>query len=328
MGSIRNETCSYGQEIKMRVNACRSARKEIGALTNSKHLSSNPKLHLVKAFGFSRLFYNVASIPFWPKGSLKVFSQAYCASMRAALLKRDDDGACVKSSHADLFKKLKIFSFDTHWRAHRLRYFCRFVLHAPCLLRHLVEYESSLGNKLTWSSIVVDDLKWLLSYQDCLSHLGDPSEPDSCWFDFIFNESNRFRACIAKACKASILRPCIPHEPIADVVELPPGSFVCAECDGSFQTIQELSAHCFCKHQVKAPLREEISDIVCCGCLKDLHTRTKVHHHVAYRSPRCRSLYDNFPVISNELYDQMELAEGNKVKALKRDGISILYSCF
>ena len=52
-------------------------------------------------------------------------------------------------------------------------------------------------------------------------------------------------------------------------------------------------------------------------CLVDFHTRIKIHDHVAYRSPKCRS-FDalHIEAIDNDLYESLEVFESVRIKAL------------
>ena len=56
-------------EIPKRCNACGDAKRDISRICKSSKTASKAKLHLSHAFGRSTLFYNVVSIPFWPKQS-------------------------------------------------------------------------------------------------------------------------------------------------------------------------------------------------------------------------------------------------------------------
>ena len=59
----------------------------------------------------------------------------------------------------------------------------------------------------------------------------------------------------------------------------------------------------------------------CLFCLFDFHTRIKIHDHVAYRSPKCRSFCDlHIDVIAPKLFETLESDESDRVKALIASG--------
>ena len=104
-----------------------------------------------------------------------------------------------------------------------------------------------------------------------------------------------------------------------------PGAFQCTQCSETFDTHQECTAHMFGKHRIKSSVRLAISDTICSCCLLDFHTRTKIHHHIAYKSAKCRLFYSTLPPLDPELYAKLEAEESKAVKVLKAAGRSILY---
>ena len=55
----------------------------------------------------------------------------------------------------------------------------------------------------------------------------------------------------------------------------------------------------------------------CLFRLVDFHTRTKLHDHVAYRSPKCLIFYAlHIEAIDHDLYESLESVESIRVKAL------------
>ena len=68
---------------------------------------------------------------------------------------------------------------------------------------------------------------------------------------------------------------------------------------------------------------------ICQYCLKDVHTRTKVHNHIAYRTKLCKTYYQTYiPDKNEDLINELERDESIRVKQLVKDGFSKLYSPF
>ena len=96
---------------------------------------------------------------------------------------------------------------------------------------------------------------------------------------------------------------------------------ICDLCGAKAANPQELSAHKWLVHSAKSTVRMKLGTTHCLFCLLDFHTRTKIHDHVAYRSPKCRSFYDlHIVAIDNDLYESLEVFESVRVKALVATG--------
>ena len=104
VGSIHPDSCSYSQEAAARILSPRVAKRETCTMTNSKLLDIKTKIHLVKTFCISRLFFNVASIPHWTSKSLTNFCKCYNSIFRSALLGRNDEGEVEKISNLAFFQ--------------------------------------------------------------------------------------------------------------------------------------------------------------------------------------------------------------------------------
>ena len=59
--------------------------------------------------------------------------------------------------------------------------------------------------------------------------------------------------------------------------------------------------------------------------MKNFHTRTKLHQHIAYRSAKCKAYHANMLPIDPELYTLLEAGAARDTKALRASGRSILY---
>lgn len=321
VGSLHNDTCSYGQEIAARILSSRLAKKETCTLTNSRLLDLKSKVHLVKTFCISRLCVNVASIPSWTTKALTLFCKSYNSLFRIALLNRNDDGKAEKASNVDLFSKHEIPNGLVHLRATRLRYLSRLLTHGPPSLLHMISYEAGLEEPSAWSSLILFDLAWLKQKVCYLDSLPAPIDDPVQWFDLVKNYPREFAIYVKIAIRNSLT----DQGPQSTPPKKVPGAFCCSLCPETFDTAQECSAHMFKKHGRKSSLRELIAGTICAACLKNFHTRTKLHNHIAYRAAKCKVYYACMLPIDPDLYIVLEADAAKDTKALRASGRSILY---
>ena len=64
---------------------------------------------------------------------------------------------------------------------YRLKYLKRIILHAPPLLKQMLAYESSIMDPLSWTTLLVSDLRRLRDSCAFLSQLPDPAEDPVAW---------------------------------------------------------------------------------------------------------------------------------------------------
>ena len=66
--------------------------------------------------------------------------------------------------------------------------------------------------------------------------------------------------------------------------------------------------------------------------MKEFHTHTKVHNHIAYRSKYCQAYYEHaIDTFDPAIIDELEVEETARVKSIVARGHSKLYSpypCF
>ena len=321
VGSLHNDSCSYGQEVAARILSSRLAKKETCTLTNSRLLNTKSKVHLVKTFCISRLCVNVASIPMWTTKALTLFCKSYNSLFRTALLNRNDNGEVEKASNVELFSKHEIPNGLVHLRAIRLRYLSRLLIHGPPHLLHMISFEAGLDEPSAWTSLILQDLAWLKLKVCSLDSLPAPSDDPPQWFDLVKNYPSEFARFIRTAIRMSLT----DQGPQSASPKRLPGAFCCTICPETFDTAQECSAHMFLKHGQKSSLREVIAGTICSSCMKNFHTRTKLHQHIAYRSAKCKVYHANMLPIDPDLYTQLEAGAARDTKALRASGRSILY---
>jgi len=327
VGSYANTACSFAQEIGMRCNAGKAAKKDIATMCRSNKLLSLSKIHLTHTFGASTLFSNIVSIPYWPKGSVNSITKCYDNLYRAATVSREDKVE-VKHEHTlSLFKKHSIALCSNKIIATRLKYLRRVIVSAPPLLKKMIAYEWSIKSTFTWGELIRNDLKYVKSVSPFLDHFPDPCDDVGVWYHFVASCPKDFYRCTER-----IL---FEYPDNCDVYNLPPvalpkdtgpKSFPCTICDVAFTSHQEAAAHRFKKHGVKSSLRNKIEATHCLYCCKEFHTRTKVHNHVAYRAKHCAAYYNHaIDDLDPELIKSLETAETARVRTIVAKGHSKLY---
>ena len=256
-------------------------------LCKSSEIASNAKLNWSHAFGRSTLFYNVSAIFLGPKQSLKRFNNAHANLYRAATMKKSESNELVEHvCNVKIFKRHSVAMCDQMLCIHRLKYLRRIILHAPPLLKQMLAYEWSIMDPLSWTTLLVSDLRRLRDTCAFLTQLPDPAEDPLAWHEFIVNHEADF------LCGLSFLAD-VYVEPTVECV-----AHCCSEeqhqCEirrRVFATKQVLSAQNLVKHGNKAVLRNTIVKTFCLCCMKQFHTRSKLHHHIAYLNQKCRRYY-------------------------------------
>ena len=327
VGSFANTACSFSQEVGMRCNAGRAARKDIARMCRSNKLLTSSKIHLTHSFGASALFSNIASIPFWPKGSLDRITKVYDSLYRAATISRHSQTEVPHEHTLGLFKKHSIALCSNKIVTVRLRYLRRVLLHAPTLLKKMIAYEWSIPSKITWCELIKSDLAYMQSISPFLDHFPDPRTSPEVWFTFITTCPKDYFCCTDR-----ILFEFPGHTDVYNLPPVPvvkdkgPNNFACGICELAFTSHQEASAHRFKKHGVKSTLRAKILLTHCLYCCKEFHTRTKVHNHIAYRSKLCASYYNHaIKDLDETLIAKLEKEETARVKSIVAQGHSKLY---
>jgi len=254
-------------------------------------------------------------------------TKAYDNLYRAATVSRADK-ADIKHEHTlTLFKKHNIALCSNKFVTIRLKYLRRVIEHAPPLLKKMVAYESSIKSDITWGALIIKDLKYVQSLSPFLDHFPDPTADISVWHHFIASCPTDFHRVIERVLFEYPDHTCALNLPPVPVIQPDvPKPFSCGICSDVFTSHQEAAAHRFKKHGVKSPLRSKIQDTYCYYCMKQFHTRTKVHNHIAYRSKLCASYYNHaIEDLDQNLINALEKEESARVKSIVALGHSKLY---
>ena len=95
-------------------------------------------------------------------------------------------------SSVNLFKRHSVAMCDQMLCIYRLKYLKRIILHAPPLLKQMLAYEWSIMDPLSWTTLLVSDLRRLRDTCAFLSQLPDPAEDPVAWREFIVNRHADF----------------------------------------------------------------------------------------------------------------------------------------
>jgi hypothetical protein len=239
---------------------------------------------------------------------------------RRALLSRKEDGDSEHIANSTLCVKHGIPSPSAFRSSLRLKYLHRFLSHAPPSLQALVWEEYKITKRFSWLALCFADLSWLKTCTPALDGFPPPHEDQAPWFSFIVDLTSEFFKALANAVDASALQ-------VTDKVPIVKDrTCQCCHCGRYFSSNQELAAHCFAQHAVKSSIRKMISGTTCKCCMINYQTRSRIHHHVAYRSKRCLRFYQQVAVMEPEdEVESLEVAEALRVKAARNTGSNKLY---
>jgi hypothetical protein len=326
MVSVIPSNGSLIPETKKRSAASMATANQLSPWLCTQDLNMKAKCLLASSFVFSALFYNCATLYPLVGAPLNKIKSTYHATIRKAGAFRKD--GVSQDNHTFVQTVMKRTGFpecDVYISKIRLLYFTRFTMHAPPLLKRLVQREHLHSPDKSWVSSIINDLKWLFSFNLHPAHLPDPDDDLAPWATFIKEQAPQFRTLVKKSVKTSLallvpssLHPIIPILPDPTI---PTVSVTCDLCDASFKSLKDLACHKAGKHKVKQPLRAKIATTHCLYCGKEWHTRYRIVSHVAYNSPMCKAFYiQQVPNIPTELYDELESGESKLSSDLRVQG--------
>ena len=319
VGSVHADSNSILPEAKHRASSATAALKEVHVIIKSCKVDCKTRCSLVRSLATSRLSVNIAVIGYWQITATRVFDACYYRCFRSVFLSRDKDGKIDPCSNSSIRAKHGIISPSAFQSSWRLRYFTRFLSHAPSLLISLVslEYECS---KTSWLSLIMDDFRWMQSKCPLLLDFPDPGCELNPWISFVKDMHSEFRKQLLIACDASCFEVVSKPESTSPLKEL-----ACSTCGHKFSNVQELGAHIFSQHGVKSGMRLKSYNTVCSVCCKDFRSRTRLHNHLAYRALFCGFHYASKCDIPMDLFKELEAEEHLRLKPFLAAGRSKLY---
>jgi hypothetical protein len=284
-------------------------------------IPSNLKKLFAEGCALSRLFTNAYAWDNLSQETLIKIQKSYNKAMRNALGEAYSEPTnLVPISDGEFYNKYNLPNVNAVMKVSRLRLLARVIELAPPLLKHMLASTVEHRGGIAFS--MMSDLQKLWRN---VPHLND-EKPDPrsdgggpVWAELIASQSQKFRLWAGDHALEELL-------PIA-TVEQPAAAALhpCPFCKALF-SFQALGTHMFRAHDVKNPIRQLVSGSICFGCLNQYNTRSKLLHHVSFRSKRCKQYYHNvIPPLSAAVFAKAEDETALCRKKLKAAGRSPLY---
>ena len=298
--------CAAGHfraEVRHRIGRASQALKDVRKVLVNRHISLQGRLNILKSCVFSVLFFGSET---WLGVTAKQLRSPQAVCMRgyrtiAAAWNNSNEGRHV--TDAEVLRTLEQPSAEIIIRVNRLRYWRRFLQHAPNQLQQLVIDEDK-HLKQSWLELVKHDLAWLKA---CLpdSFQGYPSPwiDMQKWAAIAGWGDSKWKGILSRAVSVDILRNAIQnsYEEWRKRFEtslfeaggvLSPDSAVrtpeilrlhtCEFCNQSFNTAAALSVHAYKKHNAFSICRRYAGNgTVCHACI------ARLRQHLQYAPNTC-----------------------------------------
>jgi Zinc finger, C2H2 type. len=172
-------------------------------------------------------------------------------------------------------------------RKYRLKYFVRFLAHAPLELQALAAVDYNSGN-LGWAALILEDLFAVYTASPHLQALlPPPSFYSEEWREFLLTNSNVF---VKELCKLDYV-PIDSNTPSqtcdflwdnsAGTVDVHGAYFPCRDCGKVFKSQAALHGHTSKVHAFKSPIRRYAYSTHCAACLLEFSIRPRLLRHLA-----------------------------------------------
>jgi hypothetical protein len=283
---------------------------------------TNLKKLFAEGCALSRLFTNVCVWDNLSQETLLKVETSYNKAMRNAYGEAYSEPTnLVPISDKEFYIKYNLPNVKAVMKVSRLRLLARVLNLAPPLLKHMLSSTIEHDGGIAFS--MMGDLQKLWRN---VPHLND-EKPDPrsdgagpVWAELIASQPLKFRQWATDHALEELL-PLVKAElPVAPIVHACP---FCKECF----SFQALGTHMFRAHGVKNAVRQLVSGTVCCACLKQYNTRSKLLHHVSFRAKNCKQYYQNvMPPMPAKEFEKAEAETALCRKNLKANGRSPLYN--
>ena len=205
-------------------------------------------------------------------------------------------------------------------KVRRLRLLARLLEHGPALLKHMLAATLDFEKGISYA--MHHDLHTLWVNVACVSdEMPDPLSDGvgQVWANMIASKTRMFK--FWTTCHAPQEMSPLPSR--SEPVDAP--KHKCPFCSKLF-SFQALGTHMFTAHGQKNEIRRLVVGSTCCACLKNHNTRSKLLHHLSFRSKKCKQYYQNvMPPLDEALYSELEAQTATARNALKKAGRSLLY---
>ena len=278
-GDMRLEARHRASET---LQSFRKMRKPVFA---NADLSVACRLSFHKSMLIPKLIYNTATWTTMDPKHVATLGQAYISPLRT-IADCENRKEKANTTDAEVLSKLHVHGVTAVINRYLIRYLLRLMqLDIPQLWRLiLLQCQSKQG----WTARIADALQYVfLESPDLRESMPSPKDDVAHWLHSISSEPRAW---------ASVLL----SEQLWDRVEarVRDRSTVegalnvrCDLCGAICKGSNGLHGHMAAKHHVTSWVKTRIFTTNCLACNLECHSRSRLHHHVAYRSGACALFY-------------------------------------
>ena len=300
---------SSGEEAKVRAGIIgQDVRTFRRRLLAQDGVPVEKRLTLAKAVLMSRGLYQAGTWAVLDGHPFRKLHHAVMSVYRALSSSYWRGNAVSLPSDDEVLRNLGAPSLGMLIKVARLQLFGRIAIKMPSTL--LLALCCAMPLKTSWLSVVRFDLSWLASVSSEIR--SDSSLSD--WSAFIRANPKGYRRMISEASHkfgASF----IPARASRTVVAVG-ASHVCLHCSLSFASHAALCSHNAHKHWHICEARRYVRTTQCPVCCLECHTRSRVVHHIGYRSPVCMdNLRIRNDVLPSDEVESLDRAEHDRIRS-------------
>ena len=307
MGGINHVSGAMGDEIGLRTastyRAFNPIKKKVFA---NSSLPIDDRHMLAQALLFSRLFFNSATWEVMKPLAKGKLPHCYFMVFRVihSMVNVKDDIDRPTYSNDQVIVAANIVHPEVCMLLSRLRYFIRFICHAPVSLTRFVLVQ--VGFKYCWIELVILDLEfvWLLS-ESLHTSMANPRTHLQEWINAFSEAPVHWKNTLRRICKGLKGKTRLTPSPAATVSL---ASHTCDQCDFACASIQQLYSHKFDLHGYVNPIRLRMKSSVCIACNIQFHSRARLFRHLTNRPAKnkCAASYHGIAPMSIEELKELE----------------------
>jgi hypothetical protein len=314
VGTMHTHLCTLDNEAKYRSDQCTAALCEIRPLVSSRRLLPCAKRLLVVSKAFSRLFYCASSWVSLSQAATCRLATQYMKGLRMATGTLSHAKLVV--TNCQVLSKASMPKFDIYACYLRLRYFIRFVLHAPHSLKILVQHEFEVMQKDSWLNQVHEDLHKAGEFFGAMTPTSHPSAAPGDWLCFLISETT-----IASNMIAKLLEMPVGTSDEADSLQC---IFPCRLCSWAGDSMHQLAGHSWARHKVRNPIHAHVPDNLCRNCGMHFHYRLDIIRHLTRNLDCYTSYIDNMPILEHSVIKELDLVLASEDRTVRKSGRSAL----
>ena len=308
MGGVTHIDGSMGDEIALRTGSTYKSFNPVRKTVFSNNsLPHEDRHHLADALLFSRLFYNSATWESLRPSNKNRLYHCYFTVFRVIhnMINVKSDLERPHFSNDQVIVAANIMHPEVCLTLNRLRFFIRFICHAPIALTRFVlcQFESSHS----WIELVLRDLEFVWnSTESVYTSMANPRVDFQGWIDAMCSHPTHWKNTFRKACLSFRGKICLRSQATdsSTAAAVPLGVLTCDKCSFACFSVQQLASHSFDVHDYVNPLRLRIQTPLCLHCGTDFHSRRRLFRHLSRRPTKnkCANAYESLcPMTKDEL---------------------------